>query len=81
MALLFILVCLVALLLSRLIQAAGHWTQHGASAIQLNIGYNTVLCLFGDISKNPSANNAYTICVGISLHLTVLPQFVQNLIP
>ena len=36
MAVLFILVCGVALLQSRLIKAAGHWTQHGASAIQLN---------------------------------------------
>ena len=35
-AVLFILVCGVALLQSRLINAAGHWTQHGASAIQLN---------------------------------------------
>ena len=40
MALLFILVCGVALLQSRLIKAAGHWTQHGASAIQLNNSRN-----------------------------------------
>ena len=39
-ALLFILVCGVALLQSRLIKAAGHWTQHGASAIQLNNSRN-----------------------------------------
>ena len=39
-ALLFILVCGVALLQSRLIEAAGHWTQHGASAIQLNNSRN-----------------------------------------
>jgi len=32
--LLFFLVCAVALLQSRLIKAARHWTQHGASAIQ-----------------------------------------------
>ena len=30
----------VALLQSRLIKAAGHWTQHGASAIQLNNSRN-----------------------------------------
>ena len=39
-AVLFILVCGVALLQSRLIKAAGHWTQHGASAIQLNNSRN-----------------------------------------
>mgnify|MGYP003318200324 CR=1 FL=1 len=39
-ALLFILGCGVALLQSRLIEAAGHWTQHGASAIQLNNSRN-----------------------------------------
>ena len=39
-ALLFILVCGVALLQSRLIKAAGHWTQHCASAIQLNNSRN-----------------------------------------
>ena len=39
-ALLFILVCGVALLQSRLIEAAGHWTQHGASAIQLKNSRN-----------------------------------------
>ena len=39
-ALVFILVCGVALLQSRLIKAAGHWTQHGASAIQLNNSRN-----------------------------------------
>ena len=39
-ALLLILVCGVALLQSRLIKAAGHWTQHGASAIQLNNSRN-----------------------------------------
>ena len=40
MAVLFILVCSVALLQSRLIKAAGHWMQHGASAIQLNNSRN-----------------------------------------
>ena len=39
-ALLFILVCGLALLQSRLIKAAGHWTQHRASAIQLNNSKN-----------------------------------------
>ena len=39
-ALLFILVCGVALLQSRLIKSAGHWTQHSASAIQLNNSRN-----------------------------------------
>ena len=39
-AVLFILVCGVALLQSRLIKASGHWTQHGASAIQLNNSRN-----------------------------------------
>ena len=40
LALLFILVFGVALLQSRLIKAAGHWTQHGASATQLNNSRN-----------------------------------------
>ena len=39
-AVLFILVCGVALLQSKLIKAPGHWTQHGASAIQLNKSRN-----------------------------------------
>ena len=39
-AVLFILVCGVALLQSKLIKASGHWTQHGASAIQLNKSRN-----------------------------------------
>ena len=39
-AVLFILVCGVALLQSKLIKASGHWTQHGASAIQLNYSRN-----------------------------------------
>ena len=38
--LLLFFVCGVALLQSRLIKAAGHWTQHGASAIQLNNSRN-----------------------------------------
>ena len=36
----FFFVCGAALLQSRLIKAAGHWTQHGASAIQLNNSRN-----------------------------------------
>ena len=39
-AVLFILVCGVALLQSRLIKAAGHWTQYGDSAIQPNNSRN-----------------------------------------
>ena len=39
-AVLFILVCGVALLQSKRMKASGHWTQHGASAIQLNNSRN-----------------------------------------
>ena len=36
MALLFILVCAMALLQSRLIKVAGHWTQHSSFVTQVN---------------------------------------------